>query len=161
MKALTGLWTTVLVLAFLAAPAMAEGPLESSMEVFLVQQEEDGETLARVGEVEPDDVLEYLLVYKNVSDRPLAGITVNGPVPASTDYVAGSATTEIPADFVVSYDRGNSYHAEPVYREVTTADGRTEKKPVDPSEYTNLRWNANASMEGGETWEFRYRVKVE
>ncbi|MEM1106530.1 MAG: hypothetical protein AAGH87_09090 [Pseudomonadota bacterium] len=138
----------------LAAPAAADGPLRSELTAFIVTVDEDGaEMFEQVDEVEPGDLVEYRLVYTNTSEAPLEGLVVSAPVPASTDLVLGSETTQVPGIFEASIDEGANWGAPPIFLEPGTE--------ADIDDYDLVRWSPETAITPGEEWLFAYRVSVE
>ena len=57
--------------------------LESTMQAYLITVSENGKEVAQATkEVEPDQIVEYRMEYKNAGKMPLKGIAVTGPVPS-------------------------------------------------------------------------------
>ncbi len=136
-------------------------PLQSSMQAYVISTDKAGKDVAKPAtEVEPGQVVEYRLTYKNVSDQALKGIAVTGPIPNATDYMAETAGTKAESDFVVSIDGGKTFEAEPVKRIVTDENGKQVEKIIPPSEYSHVRWNLKQPLSAGETETFVYRSVV-
>lgn len=86
----------VLGLAVLApalpAQTVSTSPLAISLATLTPVVAEDGkETLAPVGEAEPGQVLVYQATYQNTGDKALGNVAATVPVPASFEYIDGSA----------------------------------------------------------------------
>lgn len=157
------LLATSLVMGGLALATAKENnqPLQSTMQAFVITADKAGkETAKPAKEVEPGQVVEYRLTYKNVSNKPLSGITVTGPVPNATDYMAKTASSADNADFQVSIDGGKTFESEPVKRVVTDEQGKKIEKVIPPSEYSHVRWTLKQSLEAGATQTFTYRSVV-
>lgn len=154
----------ITILLVLAGPVLAasDDPLVSRMDVFRIVEDDAGRERAEPAvETLPGEVLEYRLSYENVSDARLRALVITGPIPANTDYVAGSAATMVASRLVVSVDGGGTYEAEPVIRERTLPDGSVEEFVVPPEQYTHVRWQSSTPLAPATTQEFRYRVIVE
>lgn len=139
----------------------ADQPLQSSMKAYVITADKTGKDVATpAAEVAPGQVVEYRLTYKNISEKPLSGISVTGPIPNSTTYMAKTAAAAAQADFVVSIDGGKNYEAEPVKRVVTDEKGKKVEKIIPPSEYSHVRWNLKQPLKAGESQIFSYRSIV-
>lgn len=139
----------------------ADPALQSNMKAYVITTDKAGKDLATPAtEVTPGQVVEYRLTYKNVSDKPLSGIAVTGPIPNSTTYMAKTAASAAQTDFVVSIDGGKNYESEPVKRVVTDEKGKKVEKIIPPSEYSHVRWNLKQPLKAGETQTFSYRSIV-
>lgn len=135
--------------------AAAEGPLESQLVAYAISMNEDGkEVRQEAKDVEPGQIIEYTLVYSNVSDSELNGLVVSAPIPTATIFQIGSEKTAIASTFEVT--DGEIWGVPPLMRE--TEEGMVA---VPASEYTSVRWTPAREMDGGLTWEFNYRVAVE
>lgn len=141
--------------------AHADGELQSELKAFLVTVDDSGnESLTPASEAEPNQVLEYRLVYTNKSETAYKNLIINGMVPANTEYVAKSSGSEVKHNLVVSINRGNTYQAEPVMRKIKLADGTEKEEVVPASEYTNLRWKSQEAIQPEQKQTFTYRVRV-
>ncbi|MEO0548288.1 MAG: hypothetical protein AAFZ91_00085 [Pseudomonadota bacterium] len=137
--------------------ANAQDALESSLSAFVVSSDDTGkETLVETEEIAPGETIEYVLTYKNVSDSALSGIVVSAPVPASTIFVADSASTDTDALFEVSADDGATWATPPLTRQTDNGD-----EIIPPAEYDMVRWTPEAAIEAGISWGFEYRISVQ
>lgn len=138
-----------------------KGPLQSNMQAFVITVNADGKEASRPAEeVEPGEVIEYLLTYENISEAALQGIAVTGPIPDATAYIANTANTPAQANFTVSIDNGKTFESEPVKRMIKNAQGEEVETIIPPSEYSHIRWTLNQPLQGGEKQTFRYRSVV-
>lgn len=139
----------------------AESPLKSTMTAAVISLDSNGKEKSQPAkEVEPGQTVQYTLTYKNVSDKPLKGIAVTGPIPSATDYIEKSAVAGVKANFKVSIDNGATFESEPVKRVVTDAKGKKVTQIIPPSEYTHVRWFLDNPLKAGETQTFTYRSLV-
>lgn len=137
-------------------------PLQSTMQAYVISKGGDGKEVAQIAkEVEPGQVVEYRLDYKNVGKTALKGIAVTGPVPDATHYMGDTAATKAAADFKVSIDGGKTFESEPVKRMVENEQGKKIEKIIPPSEYTHVRWILKQPLNAGETESFSYRSLVD
>ena len=151
----------VLGVAFMAfgfgAAAANEGPLTNVLTQYVITVDESGEeTRTQSEDASPGEIVEYVMSYENTSEGELTGLVVSAPVPVSMTFVADSAKTAEDAVFEVSVDDGATWSTTPVM--VATEDG---EKEVPVSEYDFVRWKPKGSIEGGERWDFTYRVTVQ
>lgn len=143
-------------------PAWAQGTLVSEMKAFVVTTQDDGtETLQEASSVEPGQLIEYQMQYRNNGDDPLSGLAVTGPVPGGTQYVGGTAASETAHVFEASIDGGSSWHIEPLVRTVIQPDGTEKQEVVAPEEYTHVRWLAAEPLASDASQQYRYRVQVQ
>lgn len=92
------------------------------------------------------DVLEYRLVFTNVTEGPLQDIQFTDPLPEGLHYLAGTAVADRDdVDIEFSIDDGESYSARPMVEVVV--DGRTEMRPANPETYTHVRWTVQGDVE--------------
>lgn len=147
------------------ASAQAQGPLESLLEVFLVEQvaTSDGieETRVPVDEAEPDAILEYVLTYTNTSDQGLKGFVIKNPIPANTSYLADSASSPEGSDFKVSIDHGATFESEPVVRIVVDENGDDKEILIPADQYNALKWVVQSSLDAGTQMSMKYRVTID
>ena len=153
------------IVAFLLAVAMAgpgwAGPLENELVAYLVQIDADGkESLTRTTAAAPGEIIEYRLIYRNVGSGELSGLVVDGPIPANTSYVAKSASSQVPNEFMVSIDGGKTWDQEPVRRMKKGDSGQQEEVVIGPDNYTHLRWVALEPLAPKVRQEYRYRVRI-
>lgn len=153
------------VLTCLPAMAQAQGPLESLLEVFHVNQvaTDEGiqETLVNADQAEPGSVLEYVLTYTNTGDGALSGFLVKNPIPANTRYLADSANASVSSEFMVSLDHGATFESEPVTRIVKDENGDDKEIVIPADQYNAIRWKVDESLEAASTMTMRYRVVID
>ena len=138
-----------------------ESPLVSTLESYLIVEEGGLEQREPADQVEPGDVIEYHLLYSNVSDRELSGLAVIGPIPENTTYVADSNSASVNAAFTVDAGYEEGFQEEPYVRTVIDENGNAQNVVVPPEEYTQLRWEPVGSIAPEETQTYVYRVKVD
>lgn len=156
------LFATVMALPlFGLSTGYADDPIQGAMEAFVVELEDNRETLLAAKEVEPNQLVEYQLTYTNKSESNINGLTVVGPVPEGTTYVSNTANADVSASLLVSIDGGKTFETEPVIRLETKDTGEVIEKVVPPEQYTHLKWKAeNAIGADGGTQFYTYRVRV-
>ena len=137
------------------------GSLESLMETYLVTKDKAGqEVFTKTDSALPGDVVEYRTTYRNGGDSPLSGLVVQVPVPASTQYLPGSAHCGLPHDLMVSIDGGVTWDKEPVMRIRKDGDGVEKQVIVGSKEYSHIRWIPKQPIQPGEVQVYRCRVKI-
>ncbi len=143
------------------AASKAQSPLSSEMKAFVVQKDASGhEKLQAAKSAEPGQTIQYQLTYKNNGKSALKALTVTGPVPANTHFLAKSMNTKVSSNRVVSIDGGKTYEKEPVKRMKKMADGSKKMVVVPAGKYTHVRWKAKNGLKSGGKQVFSYRVTV-
>lgn len=150
------LLTLMLAAALLGVSNAAIADIESELVTYRIVTEDSEEIREETNAVSPNDVIEYELRYTNVSERPITGLRIVGPIPTETTYIANSASASIMTSLEVSIDGGTSFAAEPLI--VTDSSGTQTEISAD--EYTQIRWNSLVGIQPGETHVFTYRVVV-
>ncbi len=88
------------------------------------------------------DVVEYRLVFTNITGRPINNIEFTDPLPEGMHYLQGTAGADREdVDVEFSLDGGTSYSELPMVEVVV--EGRTELRPASPEDYTNIRWTVH------------------
>jgi len=138
-----------------AAAAQSSGAVQTHLEARKVERAADGrERLAPAEAARPGDVIQYTATYRNNGTRAVRDLEATLPIPANTEYVAGSAR---PQGAKASVDAAG-FAAMPLTRRVVR-DGKEVEEPVPLREYRYLRWHA-AELGAGASLEFTARVKV-
>ncbi|NND89932.1 MAG: DUF11 domain-containing protein [Granulosicoccus sp.] len=151
------------VLFSMAGLAFASGPVTGEIQAFIVSVDEDGkEVILQADEAEPGNVMEFRIVFTNNGDDDVRGVQVVDPIPQNTRFVPDSPQSDVPADFEVSIDGGESFELEPVVRIETQADGSQKEVVIPPEQYTHVRWLAQQELtSNGGQHQFTYRVTVD
>lgn len=127
------------------------------------------ETFTEAKQVNPGDVIRYVIRYRNVGDGPARNVALVGPVPRQTAYLDRTATgTEknppkgLRKDLQVlfSLDRGRTYQEPPIKYKVKLPDGKEEERVATPDMYTHVKWVIQGLLQPQETIQVEYRVKV-
>ena len=96
--------------------------------------------------VELGDMVEYRLVFTNITGRPVDNIQFTDPLPEGMHYLEGTAgANREDVDVEFSLDGGTSYSEQPMVEVVV--DGRTELRPASPEVYTNIRWTVHGEVQ--------------
>ena len=92
------------------------------------------------------DVVEYQLVFTNITGRPVNNIQFTDPLPEGMHYLPGTAGADREdVDVEFSLDGGASYSEQPMVEVVV--DGRTEQRPASPEDYTDIRWTVQGEVQ--------------
>ena len=138
-----------------------QSPLSSEMKAFVVQTNGSGkEQLKSLKTAEPGQTIQYQLTYKNKGEGALKGLTVTGPIPTNTHFLAKSTRTKVKSELVVSIDGGKTYEKEPVKRMKKMPDGSKKLVVIPADKYTHVRWETKSALKSGGKQVFNYRVKV-
>lgn len=152
----------LILMAVSAASAFAGGPtLVGKMEARkIVIDEENREIAMPAGQVYPDDMVEYRLVYRNSGSGSATGVDLVGPVPDGTAYLDRTASDIEGLETIFSIDGGKTYHHAPVMYEAIGEDGKVEKKAATPDMITHVKWSITGALEVGQEVSVSYRVQV-
>jgi uncharacterized repeat protein (TIGR01451 family) len=156
-----------LLIAILAQAGAQDNPLEVRLEGYLVNvvTKEDGtqeEEFIAATEARPGQVVEYRVLVSNISNEtlPASNAFITGPIPATTSYIADSATpTSAEARVEFSADGGQTFAEKPLI-EKTNEQGEKEMVEALPEEYTAARWAILIPLGPQQTLTFKYRVTV-
>lgn len=136
---------------------MAQGrdPVETLLEARKVVRDAEGrEGFVSADAAKPGETIEYVATYRNTGKQPVSGLAATLPIPASTEYVAGTAR---PANAMASVD-GRTFSAPPLKRRVVR-DGKSVEEEIPAREYRYLRWFPG-ELGGDKSLRFTARVRV-
>ena len=162
-------WFGVLCCAFAIALGQEATPEAVGVEmvafVVLEVRQDDGSTVESFVEAEsvfPGQVIEYRLVATNRSggELPAGRLTLVGPIPEPTLYVAESASPSGPEWRLEASLDGESFAEPPLLVVETDAEGREVEVEADPGDYRALRWVVLRPLQPDEEIVLRYRVVV-
>jgi len=155
---------TVVFLAALAFAVSAEAQapsLEGSMAAKkIVRDNNDREVAMPADRVEPKDVIEYTIEYRNTGSIPADGVKFVGPVPPGTVYVAETARQNEMLEPYFSIDGGKTYQKAPVTYVVNKGTPQEEVKVAEPEMITHIRWEMDGALEVAGTVQTAYRVRI-
>ncbi|MBX2879508.1 MAG: hypothetical protein KTR32_06210 [Granulosicoccus sp.] len=162
MKVKTLFKTLPLACLLCAGMAIAKGPVEGTIQAYVVVQDENGkEIIQETSSAVPGQVMEYRLRFANKGESDVRGLKIVDPIPVQTIFIPDSNSTSVTSVFEVSIDGGKTFESIPVKRIETKADGTQQEVVVPPEQYTHLRWNAADTLNSnGGTQEYAYRVRV-
>jgi uncharacterized repeat protein (TIGR01451 family) len=156
----------LLGLALLSTALAQSQPLEVTLEGYLVTlvTQDDGsqvEEFTEATQAQPGQVVEYRVTVTNLSQETLlaSNAMVVGPVPATTTYLADSASLGAEARLEFSADGGQTFAAKPMLEKVNE-QGEKEFVEALPEEYTAARWALLMPLEPAQSLTFTYRVTV-
>jgi uncharacterized repeat protein (TIGR01451 family) len=143
-------------------------PISVKLEAYIVSTitKEDGTTeeqFTEAKEARPGQVVEYRVVVTNVSDEtlPASNAIITGPIPATTAYIADSATpSSESATLEFSADGGQTFSVPPIMIKVKNDQGEEVEVEATPDQYTAARWTILQVLEPKQEIIFKYRVTV-
>ena len=147
----------------LSAPiALADNaPLESKLQAFeVVSKEDGGETYVPAERIDPGSVIEYRLIYTNVSDAALDKLVLDAAVPEASRYESHVSQVGQPS-VVEARTSDIDWTRPPLVRMIADEAGVVRPVEVSPAEYEGLRWRLASPLAAGEQVEARYRVRVD
>ncbi|NOY69078.1 MAG: DUF11 domain-containing protein [Deltaproteobacteria bacterium] len=109
--------------------------------------------------VTPGQIIQYDIVSKNNSKRPLHKVEPEGKIPPGTEYIKNSAKSTGNVKIKFSADNGKSFSTPPLKLKTVLPDGTKIEKIIPPSKYTNIRF-VTKSLKPGESFTSAYRVIV-
>ena len=109
-------------------------------------------------EAQPGDLVEYRVTLSNTSDVSVTSAAATGPVPASTFFLADSATQE--ATYLTEFSVDGGDYAQTPVLIVTNDDGEEEEVMAAPEDYVSVRWTLSEPLEPQASHSFSYRVQV-
>lgn len=101
-------------------------------------------------------LLRYTIVATNTGAKPAFDLAPVAKVPASTTFVAGSATPQMAVEYSLD---GHSYSAKPMIK-IKAADGKVKLVPANPSAYVALHWHDAHPLNPHATQTFSYEVRI-
>ena len=143
------------VFAVTASAQQQRNPIESRLEARKVVTAADGkESFTAADAARPGDVIEYAATYRNTTTAGVRNLEATLPIPADTEFIAGSAR---PEGARASLD-ARAFAAMPLTRKVVV-EGRTVDQPVPVREYRALRWYPG-ELTANQAITFTARVRV-
>jgi uncharacterized repeat protein (TIGR01451 family) len=132
-----------------AAAAAAPGPLQISSRVMVETRARAADGTARLAL--PGDRVTVVLAYRNTGAQPLAGVTLDNPIPRGLVYRAPAPGSAAPA---VSLD-GRRYAALDQLRVALPGGGTRAALPDD---VTHVRWRLDRPLTAGGGGEFAFQA---
>lgn len=105
----------------------------------------------------PGDEVIYTVHFTNRGSEATADVVITNPVPTHM-LVRQIDTGQHGAQIAVSVDGGHRYGS-PQQLTITEPDGRT--RPVEPSDYTHVRWTLVAPLAPGEKGSVSFRAQLQ
>jgi len=132
--------------------------IKAEKEVVVSENGQQVKKVVEAKEILPGEEIRYLLTFTNSGNEVAKNVVINDPIPTGTTYLPGSASDI--GDLTFSIDQGKSYKKPALLTyEITTAEGKKEKRVASPEEYTHIRW-VLPSVAVGEKGEVSFRIKV-
>jgi uncharacterized repeat protein (TIGR01451 family) len=171
MTRTTARLATLLSLSLLAAaaPLRAQAPAPEAPRALVITAQNlmAGDArhhaiAARGGDssvVMPGDVVQYRLLFRNVTHGAIRGVVFNNPLPAGLRYDGGTAAADR-NDVAIDYsvDGGKSFAAQPTIE--VEVDGKRVERPAPPEMYTHIRWTVKGSVLPGATVRAEFRAHL-
>ncbi len=120
------------------------------------------ETFTEAAEARPGQMVEYRVLVRNdgVETLPVGTVAVAGPVPATTRYLADTASSGDLVKTEFSADGGQAFMAAPVMITVVNDQGEEEQVVAEPDQYDAVRWTLQEALQPGAEHVLVYRVTV-
>lgn len=152
----------ILLFSLLSIPlAQAADPVRffSSAEVEIQTTNAKGEkvlTRRPAEKVPPGGIVIYVNTFSNTGQESREKLVISSPIPADTEFVPGSASTE-GAEVTYSSNRGKTFAPAAMLR---VPDDKGGERPAVARDYTNVRWQMKNPLKPGETGSVEFRVRV-
>lgn len=148
----------VLGALLIGSPALAQSspqggkasPLVGKLKASLVKVDPTSgkEVLVKADQVQPKDVVQYTLSYRNAGKLPLTGVAMIVPIPEGTTYLDRSAMPIRGTALEFSVDGGLTYQKPPLkVRE--RGPGGDRLVAAGPDQVTHVRWLVAELTPGG------------
>lgn len=113
------------------------------------------------GRIPPDKAVPgteviFTNTFENISGKAVSDIVINNPIPAYTEYKAGSAFGK---DCVIAFsaDGGKTFDTAENLK-IKAADGK--EYTATPKQYTNIRWLYKNQLASGKSGEVGFRAVI-
>ncbi len=157
------LTTTLLAMlgSFSLAAHAADGALKvkSIAEVETTLVGKDGKKTVKRTPPEktvPGSEVIFTNTFENTGNKTASGIVINNPIPANTEYRAGSAFGK-DCEILFSADGGKTFGAAENLK-IKGTDGKDQT--ALPKEYTHIRWTYKGQLAAGKSGEVGFRAVV-
>lgn len=109
--------------------------------------------------VKSGEILNWTITSVNEGNAPANEYNAVGKIPASTQFVAGSASADGSAAVTFSIDNGKSFSSTPMVDE-RQADGSVKKVAAPVSMYHQIRYSWSAPLNEGDKLNASYKVRL-
>jgi uncharacterized repeat protein (TIGR01451 family) len=109
--------------------------------------------------VKSGEILDWTISSVNEGNAPANEYHAVAKIPAGTQFVPGSASSDKPATVEFSLDNGKSFSANPTIEE-KQVDGTVKKVAAPISLYTQIRYEWADPLNQGETLKASYKVRL-
>jgi uncharacterized repeat protein (TIGR01451 family) len=157
MKLIRALLCSTAIFAVLTGTALAKPAVKLHFSGVLVQKV-NGKMQTKPVQgltLHAGDVVRYTIEAKNDGDEAALGFSTVGPVPAHTQFVAGSARAAQPSRIEYSLD-GKGWAAQPMQNVKNGA----HEKPAPPSAYVSVRFTSVKPLQPKALASYTYEVIV-
>lgn len=112
------------------------------------------------GSALPGDVIEYGLLFTNVTDTEVSDVQFTDPIPSGLVLVVGSVSADR-SDVVVDFSiNGGADWSEAPQIDVAQPDGTMVRQTAPAEAYTHVRWTVTGSVAVGARVTARFRVRM-
>jgi uncharacterized repeat protein (TIGR01451 family) len=126
----------------------------------VVKGDGGSELLLPAGKVQPKDIIEYKLFYKNDGGTPLKHIVITDPIPDGTAYISHSASKPFAGVVQFSIDGGRHFQPWPIMVLKKTDRGGEEWMEAEPAMVTHIQWLIDGTIEPEREIAISYRACV-
>jgi uncharacterized repeat protein (TIGR01451 family) len=147
-----------------AAPVLAQaaGAANSNKEIEAVLTSkkvtigaDKKESLIEAKNAKPGEIIEYQVTYTNKGKSTLGKVTPNLPIPADTEYQAGTAKPTL----IKATLGDGKFESIPLKRKVKLPDGKEVEQEVPAARYKALQWSLG-ELPAGKSVTVSARVRV-
>lgn len=165
MNRITATTNAALLLCFALSVAHAADPSASPVRLVAEAKQEvvktapDGSTTREwvdIDRIVPGDTVVYIITAHNEGTEEITGIVLDDPIPADTEFVAGSAVAPN-AEVRFSADGGDSFDAAESLT-LVEEDGTT--RLATNRDYTHIRFALNYPVGPGNTARVHFKTVV-
>src|SRR6266550_7715941 len=115
----------------------------------MVERDDTNVPVEKAALVKSGETLDWTITSVNEGNAPASEYNAIGKIPATTQFVAGSAKGDGAAAVTFSIDNGKSFSANPMVAE-RQADGSVKKVPAPLSMYNQIRYSWSAPLNEGD-----------
>ena len=143
---ITGMILALLISNFAQAQETQEQEdVTSELKIFRVDNNQDGERLIAIDEIEAGDTVEYQLTYKNNMEEAITNLKPELPVPNGMQMVPQTAKPSLVGAALQSQGTIQSL---PIRTQYQLPNGETVTRDVSPDQFKRVQWMVNRLAEG-------------
>ncbi len=113
----------------------------------------------KAGLVKSGEILDWTITSLNEGNAPASEYNATGKIPAGTQYVVGSASSDGSAAVSFSIDNGKSFSTNPTVDQ-RQADGSVKKVAAPVSMYNQVRYMWATPLKQGDQVNASYKVRL-